>query len=91
VRIDDGYVFIKASVSKTRTKRFPPLMPNAIAWVNLYLEKVGGTPDPEALILDYTVGRLGPARRKNYEAATGKKGACPVITSQHLVSMISCP
>lgn len=79
IRMDEPkpYVFVKAHVSKTKIKRFPPLPTNAVEWLRLYIQEAG-RPTPDEFILTFSPNRLRAARQRNYEAATGSKGAqCP--------------
>jgi integrase len=71
VLIQDAKVYIRATVSKTRKKRFPPLPQNAVAWLNL----CNPQPAPTDFIVPLTVNQLRLLRCKNYEIATGTKGA----------------
>jgi integrase len=71
VNLTDGYVSVRASVSKTKKKRFPALPENARAWLALYFEK-SGTPKPEERIMKaFTPATLKKARTRNYRAAGG--------------------
>ncbi len=67
---DHSHVLVRASVSKTRRKRFPPLPSNAVEWLNLDFQLTGTKPEPDELVLSHwTPKMMRLARARNYAAA----------------------
>ena len=60
---------VRPEVSKTRSKRFPPIPANAMEWLKLYLEKSNTVRTQHLPIIGaYTLATLRNARRKNFAA-----------------------
>ncbi len=70
--LEDKQVMVRPEVSKTRRKRFPPIPPNAMEWLTVYLEKSNLKPTSDLLIIGaYTLTTLCNARKRNFAAAGG--------------------
>lgn len=65
-------LLIRASVSKTRNKRYIEILGHGVDWLQLYLSKLEKPPQPEErLMRAYTPSKLRDARLANWQAAGG--------------------
>ena len=65
-------LLIRASVSKTRNKRYIQILGNGVDWLQLYLARLTSPPkSEERLMRAYTPSKLREARVANWKAAGG--------------------
>ena len=72
VFLEEKRLLIRASVAKTKRKRYIEIPENAVEWLRVYLGKLDRRPAPEERILRaYTLRQLRDARMANWRAAGG--------------------
>ena len=72
VFLPEKRLLIRASVSKTRNKRYIEILGNGVEWLQLYLSKLESPPRREERIMRaYTSSKLRDARVANWRASGG--------------------
>jgi integrase len=67
---DEARLLIRATVSKTRRKRYIEIPANCLAWLHCYLKTTSVQPE-ERIMRSYTPRSLRDARAANWKAAGG--------------------
>jgi integrase/recombinase XerD len=70
VNLEDSRLMVRAEVSKTRSKRFPPIPSCAMEWLNLNVSSVKHLRS-DRIVDPYTFATLRKARRRNFREAGG--------------------
>ena len=70
VFLAESRLLIRASVSKTKRKRYIEIPPNCLEWLRLYLSQTTVQPE-ERILRSFTQSQLRDARAANWKAAGG--------------------